>query len=191
MSNKLYKIFIIAINLSLFCLAGCGKKSEEEIELADFSIIISDFTDYIKSANEQLNSLDPERSESVDEMLGILDEMDTKFADLAENEVPEQYQAVHELAVAASENMSQSVSYYHLAFEPEEFNAQNADVAYEYYTRAMMDVEYMGYILSGDEIPENDRIKIYEESKDSHILDKWLSGDDDKDSQTDNDNENE
>lgn len=183
MTNKLFKILIITVFVSAFCLSGCGNKSEEEAALADFSEAISNFTDYIKNADDQLNALNPEKEEAVDEMLSILDEMNTEFANLAEKEVPEQYQAIHELAVAASENMSEAVFYYHSAFEAENFNEQEADAAYEYYTRSMQDIEYIGYVLTGDDIPENDRIKIYEESDDSHLFEKWLPDNDNDDTE--------
>ena len=51
--------------------------------------------------------------------------------------------------------MTNAVSYFHSAYEGEAFDEQDADVAYQYYTRAMVRIEYIGYVLVG-EIPEND-----------------------------------
>jgi len=35
----------------------------------------------------------------------------------------------------------------------------------------------MGYLIAGEKIPENDHVKVYEETNDKNILDKWLSDD--------------
>lgn len=178
MLNKFYKTMAAAL-LSAICLSGCGRNtSDDEKALADFSVSISDFSKYIQEVDGKINSLDVSKRESTEELLEILDDMDEKFSIFAEVEVPIQYYAVENLANEASENMSQAVSYYHSAYESEEFNKSFADAAYEYYTRAMTRVTYIGYVLSGEGLPDNDNIIIHEESNDSNILDKWLSGDD-------------
>ena len=38
-------------------------------------------------------------------------------------------------------------------------------------------IRYIGYLLKGEKIPENDHVTVYEELNDENILDKWLSGD--------------
>lgn len=176
MLNKKYQLLFVTL-LGAICLSGCSNTSEEETELANFSSSVSDFTNYIKDANVKINGLDVNNQESVDELLTILDDMDAKFAQFAQLEVPTQYGGVNSLADKASENMSLAVSYYHSAYEAETFDKNYSDAAYKCYELAMEDIKYIGYILSGDEIPENDRITVYEEANDSHILDKWLSGD--------------
>ena len=77
-----------------------------------------------------------------------------------------------------------AVSYYHSAYEADEFNADDADVAYQYYTRAMKNIKGIGYVLSGEEIPTGEDITVYEKSNDGHILDKWLSSDEDENEMT-------
>lgn len=176
--NKL-KILLLAIS-AIAGISGCGKNSEEEKALADFSQSISDFSVAIREADEKINSLDVSSDTSVDELLQILDDLDAEFAKLAEIEVPPQYAGIEPLADQAGENMSEAVSYYHSAFEAESFNQNDADVAYQYYERAMQRVEYIGYILTGDEIPEDENVTVYEEDNDSMILDKWLNDDDDE-----------
>ena len=163
------------------CLFGCGSSSDAEKELADFSAKISDFTEYIKEANDQMNNLDATDKASIDELLSILDEMDNEFKQLAEIDAPTQYQDVENLADEASENMSLAVSSYHSFFESETFSEYDAANAYEYYTRAMKRVKYIGYMLTGGEIPEDENVTIYEETNDSNILHKWLSDDKEED----------
>ncbi len=182
--NKL-KILLLAISAAAG-ISGCGKNSEEEKALADFSQSMSDFSVAIREADEKINSLDVSSDTSVDELLQILDDLDAEFTKLAEIEVPPQYAGIEPLADQAGENMSEAVSYYHSAFEAESFNQNDADVAYQYYERAMQRVEYIGYILSGDEIPEDENVTVYEEDNDSMILDKWLNDDDDDENENEN-----
>ena len=161
------------------CLWGCDRSTDEEKELADFSDSMSEFSAAIRDADTKINSLDTTDKNSADELLNILDGLDAEFAKLAEIPIPEQYIGIESLADQASENMSMAVSYYHSAYEAEVFNESEADVAYQYYGRAMQRVEYIGYILTGDEIPEDENVTVYEEDNDSRIIDKWLNDDDD------------
>ena len=168
--------YLIATITTVMCLTACGHTTEEK-ELADFSASISDFTAAIQDANQQINELDVNDAKSSDELLSILDNLDTEFKNLAELPVPEQYQSIETLADEASENMTNAVSYFHSAYESEEFNEQDADVAYQYYTRAMTRVEYIGYVLVG-EIPENDHVTVQEqELNDNRFIDKLLDND--------------
>lgn len=178
MRNRKWKLMAAAV-IGAAWLSGCGDDAnDEEKALADFSASMSDFTEYIKEANDEINGLDVNKKESADELLEILDEMDAEFVKLADLDVPIQYQTVETLADEASANMSQAVAYYHSAYEAEEFDKNTADAAYEYYKHAMIRIEYIGYVLAGDEIPQNDNVTIdYEDSMDSHILNKWLSDD--------------
>lgn len=182
MQNKRYKTAFAAFALTI-CLCGCANTTEEEKALATFSSSIADFTANIKEANEQINGLDTTQADSPAELLEILDRLDNEFAKLAELSVPEQYLGIEELADEASTNMSEAVSYYHSAFEAEVFDESDADVAYQYYKRAMTRVEYIGYILAGGEIPENDHVTIHEETNDGNIIDKWFE-DENKDGET-------
>lgn len=172
-------LMLSAAFLSL-CLFGCGNTDDSEKELADFSSQISDFTEYIKETDIKINGLDSKDKASVDTLLEILDDMDAEFQKLSKIEVPGQYQDVENLADEASENMSLAVSCFHTFFENEQPSGQYADVAYEYYSRAMKRVKYIGYMLTGGEIPEDENVTIYEESNDSNILQKWLSDDKNK-----------
>lgn len=183
MLNKKNKILLVAL-LGAVSLSGCGNTSDEEKELASFSTSVSEFTNYISESGEKINNLDVNKKESAEELLAILDDMDSEFARFAELKAPDIYESVETLADGASTNMSMAVSYYHSAYEADEFNADDADVAYQYYTRAMKNIKGIGYVLSGEEIPTGEDITVYEKSNDGHILDKWLSGDEDENEMT-------
>lgn len=167
---------LVVLLTTIFCLNGCGNTTEEEKELADFSASISEFTAVIKDADEQINTIDTSSEDASEELLEILDNLDKEFQDLAQLSIPEQYKSIEELADEASANMTNAVSYYHSAYEAEEFSEEDADIAYQYYTRAMTRVQYIGYILIG-EIPEGDNITVHEETMENKLLDKLLHDD--------------
>ena len=113
----------------------------------------------------------------------ILDDMEIRFEEFASIEMPVQYEGVKGLALQASEEMSLAVSHYHTAYESEPFHESYADAAYQCYERSYECVQLMGYLLAGEKIPENDHVKVYEESNDKNILDKWLSNDESESSE--------
>ena len=173
--------YIIGTLTTVLCLTACGHTNEEK-ELADFSSSISSFTASIQDANQQINELDVNDANASQELLSILDGLDEKFKELADLSVPEQYQSIETLADEASKNMTNAVSYFHSAYEGEAFDEQDADVAYQYYTRAMVRIEYIGYVLVG-EIPENDHVTVQEqELNDTRFIDKILDNNDEEQS---------
>lgn len=181
MNSKNKCKYIIGTLITVLCLTACGHTNEEK-ELADFSSSISSFTASIQDANQQINELDVNDANASQELLSILDGLDEKFKELADLSVPEQYQSIETLADEASENMTNAVSYFHSAYEGEAFDEQDADVAYQYYTRAMVRIEYIGYVLVG-EIPENDHVKVQEqELNDTRFIDKILDNNDEEQS---------
>ena len=181
MNSKNKCKYIIGTLTTVLCLTACGHTNEEK-ELADFSSSISSFTASIQDANQQINELDVNDANASQELLSILDGLDEKFKELADLSVPEQYQSIEKLADEASENMTNAVSYFHSAYEGEAFDEQDADVAYQYYTRAMVRIEYIGYVLVG-EIPENDHVTVQEqELNDTRFIDKILDNDDEEQS---------
>ena len=181
MNSKNKCKYIIGTLTTVLCLTACGHTNEEK-ELADFSSSISSFTASIQDANQQINELDVNDANASQELLSILDGLDEKFKELADLSVPEQYQSIETLADEASENMTNAVSYFHSAYEGEAFDEQDADVAYQYYTRAMVGIEYIGYVLVG-EIPENDHVKVQEqELNDTRFIDKILDNNDEEQS---------
>lgn len=166
------------IVLTCLCLCACGDNAEEK-ELATFSKEITSFTNSIKHADEDINTIDITNASATSDLLLILDQLQVNFEELANLAVPEQFESIEELADDASEYMKNAVSYFHSAYEGETFNAQDADIAYQYYTRAMKRIEIIGFALTGD-IPETDNITVYEETNDSKLIDKLLQRSDEE-----------
>lgn len=170
MFQHLYKSAVCLTCLLLsFSLTACT--SNKEKELSDFSNAIEQFSNDIKEKDNAINNIDPESEAASKDVLSLLDELDTTFKDLAEIEVPNQYSAVVSLADEASENMTQAVSFYHSALDNDEYNEEDADVAYQYYKRAMTRVNYIGMILNG-EVPEGENVTVYEEDKNASLIDQ-------------------
>ena len=182
-------ILIVATLTSTAYLSGCGKTSDEEKALAVFSTSVSEFADYIKDTNEKINSLDASQEESVIELLEILDDMDNQFETFSQLEAPLQYAGVSNLARQASTGMSLAGSSYHTAYESEPFDENYANAAYQCYSNSIEYIRYIGYLLKGEKIPENDHVTVYEELNDENLLDKWLSGDDKNEAAYDNEPE--
>ena len=179
-------LLLSAALLGVLGLSGCGNTSDEEKTLAVFSSSIADFKDYIQEADERINGLDVNQQESASELLEILDSMETEFAEFAElskAQAPNQYESISRLAEQASSDMTMAVSYYHTAYESEEFDKNYADAAYQHYTYSMEAVKYIGMLLKGEDIPENDHVTVQEITNDEHILDRWLSGDKEEDAE--------
>jgi outer membrane murein-binding lipoprotein Lpp len=174
---------LLAAFAGMLMLTGCGSTSKDEKAVAAFSSSISEFTSYLDSANEQINELDTTQKESCDELLDILDEMEIEFENLANLDVPDKYESVKTLAQGASKNMTQAVSYYHYFFEGDTYDSDDSETAYEYYMRAMLEVECIGYILANEDIPEGlledsgISLTVSGETTDANILNKWLGDD--------------
>lgn len=171
--NKKNFFNIITILTTILCMSGCNSKNNIEKELADFSASISSFTSIIKAADEQINAIDTSNPEAPKELLEILDGLDTEFKNLSDLSIPEQYKSIEALADEASANMTNAVSFYHDAYDTGIYDKEAADIAYEYYTRAMTRIQYIGYILVG-EIPEGENITIQEEMIENKLLDRLL-----------------
>jgi hypothetical protein len=184
---------LLASLAGAFILTGCGKANTADDEIAAFSNSVSDFTSYLTDADEKINSLDTTQKESCTQLLEILDEMEQEFENLASLEVPAKYDGFRTLAQSASDNMNLAVSYYHSVYEGDEFDYDSSQTAYEYYMRAMLEVECIGYILSNQDIPDTlledagIHVTISDESSDKSILNKWLG---DNSSSENDDSEN-
>lgn len=142
-------IFLTFTFCFLFLLTGCGNKEE----LENYKANMNQFFENVKIFDSSINSIDPESDTAVSELLSLLDSMDKSFAQMASLEVPDGFPGVEQLADEASEYMTEAVSYYHQAFEGEEYDAVLADVAKQNYDRANLRIQYIVSILHGD-IPE-------------------------------------
>lgn len=170
--SKKFLLTFSTLMISSILLCGCGQTAEEK-ELQEFASAMTSFTQNITTYNENINSIDPENNEAVTDFLNQLDQLNLEFETLSEIPIPDQYQSISDLASEASENMENAVSYYHTAFESNPFSTNDADIAYQYYSRAMTRVKYIGYVLSG-EIPDDENVTVEEETSESLLIEKLL-----------------
>lgn len=148
--------------LCLLCvlfLTGCGEDDALDAYQADMET----FFGHIEEFDENINAIDVGQEDYVAQLLEYLDALNEEVAWMAELEVPEQFSVVDNLADEASENMGQAVSYFHMAYEGEEFNPNYEEAAREYYERANIRIQYIVMLLHG-EIPEGEDITYTEES---------------------------
>lgn len=155
-------LFIFAFCMMFACmLTGCGKNNELEYYKAN----MNQFFENIRIFDSSINAIqNPESDQAVEELLSLLDAMDTSFQQMASLDVPDCFPGVDELADDASMYMSEAVSYYHMAYEGGSFDASLEDVARQNYVFANTRLQYIISILHGD-IPEE--IFTYEDTDDT------------------------
>lgn len=156
--SRIKKLFI-ALACVLF-LTGCG----EDEALTEYQENMEAFFSHIIEFNDNMNAIDVNQPDYVAQLLGYLDSLDAEVAWMAGLEVPEEFSAVESLADEASENMTQAVSLFHMAYEGEEFDANVEQAAREYYSRANIRFQYIITLLHG-EIPEGENVTYTEENK--------------------------
>ncbi len=143
----------------LFMLTGCGKKDEA---LEEYQTNMETFFEHIVEFNDNMNAVDVSQGDYVSQMLGFLDALDAEVAWMAQLEVPDEFSAVESLADEASENMTQAVLFYHMAYDNGEYDENIEAAAKEYYDRANLRIQYIITLLHG-EVPEGEGLTYTEE----------------------------
>ena len=131
--------------LTLF-LTGCGKDKAVEAYRAN----MTQFFENVQTINDAINQLDPNDENIGDQLLPLLDSLDKSFSQMASLEVPDGFPGVADLATDASKYMTEAVSYYHQAYNGEEYDKTSADIAYQNYQFANKRLQYIVQILHGD-----------------------------------------
>lgn len=148
------------IVLCILFVTGCGKDEA----LDEYKTNMETFFSNISEINDNMNAIDVSDEGYVSNLLEYLDSLNEEVEWMSQLEVPEEFSAVDTLADEAYENMSQAVSYYHMAYEAKEYDENMEAAAHEYYDRANKIIQYIITILHG-EIPEGDGITYTEEDK--------------------------
>jgi len=157
---KTLKWPVFGLLLGTLFLTGCGEDESLDAYQADMETFFEDMAEY----DENMNAIDVSQDGYVEQLLGYLDALDEEVAWMAELEVPDRFSAADSLADEASENMAEAVSYFHMAYEGEEFDPNLEQAAREYYERANIRIQYMITILHG-EIPQGEGVTYTEEDK--------------------------
>lgn len=141
-------------------LVGCG----EDEALSQYQKDMQTFFEHIAEFDNNMNAVDVSQPDYLTQMLSYLDALDAEVAWMAGLEVPEEFSAVDSLADEASENMTQAVSFYHMAYENGEYDVNVEQAAREYYERANTRIQYIITLLHG-EIPQGEGVTYTEENK--------------------------
>lgn len=158
-------VLVFVFALSIFCLFGCGKKSDPKLDAYKDSM--TSFYDKLSYLDGMINGIDPEFEGAKYELLKYLDEMNDAYQDMAAIEVPEEFSGIAQLAVEASEYMQKANEFYHLAYD-NEFDDESEMLASQYYERANNRVVVILQVLHG-EIPEGEGIEV--ETEDTYEID--------------------
>lgn len=161
MKNSIRLIAAISICALTVSLMGCGNNEELDKyydEMSTFSTNVSG----IKQSMDELDTTDPN---SVTELLGYLDAMETEFEVLSNMNVPKQFSGNETLADEAYEYMTQAVALFHEYYDDSESDYSTFETASENYSRAMKRIEYISTLLKG-EVPEGDGVNVEEQDYD-------------------------
>lgn len=146
-----YRIFGLLL-LFCFVLSGCGNNSKE---LEEYKASIEKTCAYVEKINEAINNIDATETTANEELLEYLDILNDTFIKMKEIEVPEQLEALKELQVKASEDMTEAVALYHAAYE-NGYSDVNEAKAYDLYVKANKEFKMIIVALRGDEANDAD-----------------------------------
>lgn len=151
------KKFIIYFFCVMFCvlLSGCGDSKE----LKEYKTQVNQFCDTIAAIDTSINNIDASAEDSVDILLGYLDELDVSFQEFSALKIPDEFDYLEELAVQSGEYMTEAVALYHEAFSNDSYNEYTASYAVENYNRAFKRVKYIITFLHG-ETPEDEAVTV-------------------------------
>ncbi len=150
LNNSRKTSFLLILFTITLLFSGCGKKDPA---LEAYKTNMNQFFENIKIFDSSINAINPESETATQDLLSLLDSMNTSFSQMASLTVPDDFPGVADLATEATEYMAEAVSYYHQAYEGDTYDANLADVARQNYERANVRLQYIVSILHGN-IPE-------------------------------------
>lgn len=156
--KKMKYIWVLAI----FCLflAGCG----DDPKLTQFHSEMDGFYEFLSASVNVLENIDPASESAVDDMIAQLDSLSLLFEELANIEVPEEFENIEELADEASEYMTEADLLYREAYAENGYDDAVAEAAVENYNRAMKRINYIAILLQG-RYPEGEDVIIVTEEE--------------------------
>lgn len=130
-------------------LTGCTDGTDSATER--YREKVEAFSADMDTLSASINGISPEDESSTETMLGYLDDMDQRFAEMAALEVPEKYSDASGYMTAASQSMSDAVLSFHVVYESSDFDEALADKAMAKYRYAFECVEQMCNIFEGQQ----------------------------------------
>lgn len=157
------KSFIFAcLVLLAFVLGGCGKGSSNNKELNNYKEAMETFFTGLEEADSTIKAINPDDQNAMNNLLSSFDDLEKKFSDMAALEVPtenvpETFSLIKELAVGASDYMTEANGYMHDSFSESSYNEHTLSAAMECYKRANKRVQFIISLLHG-EYPQDESI---------------------------------
>ena len=111
-----------------------------------------------------MNRIDASSDNAPSQLLGYLDELDTRFQNFAALDFPADYDYLENLADEASQYMTEAVKYYHQSYSNNSYNEYTAQYASENYSRAIKRIKIIITFLHG-ETPDDENITISYENE--------------------------
>ena len=108
---KIKKVLALLLVMAmLLAMVSCsGGKSAEEQYSEELDTISSEIGEVFTDFSQQLPTLDPNDSTSLEKVDGLLDQMNETFRKLGDLEAPEKYRQVQPLLVESSDNALQGL----------------------------------------------------------------------------------
>jgi len=139
---------------------GCGKQADPKLE--SYKESMTEFYNKLSEYDSSINSIDPDSETAGDELLGVLDEMNQTYQNMAAIEIPDEFSGISDIAVEAADYMDKANEFYHQAYDGD-FDSDSEMLAAQYYQRANDRVLIMLQVLHG-EVPEGEGITVETES---------------------------
>ena len=143
MNRKYPKLLIFLLILIVpVCFCACKKNSSDQyVEEVD------NFCEKLSTYDAKINAIDPKATDSSEQLLQLLDDLDLEFQNFARLTPPEECPAAKEHATNASTCMSSAVNYYREALSAEKVNELALENAKLQYENAFIEVKNVGVAL--------------------------------------------
>lgn len=126
------KYLMIVLSCLLVCaFSGCSKENNTDL----YHQNMEQFFENVSNLNTMINDINYDNENAISSLLGYLDMLDTTFSQMASLTPPSEFSEITVLSQSASENMSNAVSLFHLAYE-EGYDEDSEKEACEYYETA-------------------------------------------------------
>ena len=146
------KIYLLLLSILItLTLSACGQNTTQ---IVAFQKELYSTVTKIEALHKELNNLDVTNSNAASNTLNQLSKLNDAFKDLADiNIADEEFAFIADLAEEGSEYMSQAYKLFHEAYANDNFDEENADLAYKYLERATTRIRVIVSMLHG-EVPD-------------------------------------
>ena len=146
------KIYLLLLSILItLTLSACGQNTTQ---IVAFQKELYSTVTKIEALHKELNNLDVTNSNAASNTLNQLSKLNDAFKDLADiNIADEEFAFIADLAEEGSEYMSQAYKLFHEAYAKDNFDEENADLAYKYLERATTRIRVIVSMLHG-EVPD-------------------------------------